>query len=187
MSLHRHIEPIFELSDEHLLIKIPLSQITAEAESEPASPVRVRDAKELAAYLVRYLRKPERSEDIGELLEFAVLHVLEDAAFLGEGVLSIIDDIPRLIDRMWQANRNKILTFYPEGQLNKTPHECLKEAIRAARCCERAAALEWLRRGQDLADEVADVIEANWEEALNYAVARYGPELGDVTDPTDLL
>jgi hypothetical protein len=172
------IEPSFEIVGENLLIKVPIAQLAAVAEADDYWPVRVRDATQMAEYLIRHLRDGDNEDDISELLERAVGHILEPASYLGEGLLSQLDDTSILIDRLWNDQR-PVRTWYDGKDLGKTVRECVKEAIKYARDGNRDEAMEWLRRGAwERSEPLAESLTRNSAEALEYAIERYGTDAG---------
>jgi hypothetical protein len=173
--MQRPIKPTIEVTDDSLIITLPLSQMKAYVESDQYSAVEITDEKAFAVYLARYLQNPKRrDEDVTELLGDNIRAVFGDAIYVGAGIRSRLEDIPHLVDRLWR-DHEKILTIYkniPSGTM--TPHGCLIEAIRAARNGDFESAAEWLDRGQDLNEEMGKILRENVEEAMDYAIATYG-------------
>lgn len=183
--MQQPIKPSIEVTDESLVISLPLSQIKAHAESDKYWAVEITDPAEFARYLARYLQNPNRHQDgnVTELLAGSITSAFPEAIYVGAGIRSRLEDIPHLIDRMWQ-DHEKILRAYrgePGGTL--TPHSCLIEAIRAARNGDLKSAADWLERGQDLNEEMAKILRENVEEAMNYAIATYGSKSNGTAAP----
>lgn len=177
------IAPSFEISGDQLVIKVPLAQLVAVAEAERYSPVRVTDPVALAKYLIGYLQRPPTYEgdDVAEAIWNSTRHILDDAVFMGAGVRSLLEDIPHLIDAMWQERSKKVLTDFTDmpAAKGKTVQQCVVESIKAARRGNLHAATYWLEIGQDFNEPVVKVLGENGEEAVAYAVTKYGSEVHD--------
>lgn len=170
----RNVKPTIQIRDDTFVIEVPLAHIVSIAEGAKYSPVEITDQVKFADYLRRYLEHPrDHEDDVLEALNNAIRHVCDDAVYVGAGIRSRLNDITHLIDRMWRNHEKLVATIhgFPKGM---TVHMCLVEAIRLARAGDLAAAADWLETGQDLNEPVADVLKENVEEAMRYAIAKYG-------------
>jgi hypothetical protein len=168
------MKPTIQIRGDNLMIEVPLAHIASIAEGVDYSPVEITDKIKFADYLRRYLEHPrDHEDDVLAALNNAIRHICDDAVYVGAGIRSRLHDITHLIDRMWHNHEKLVATTdgYPKGM---TVHMCLVEAIRLARAGDLAAAVGWLEVGQDLNEPVADALKENVEEAMRYAIGKYG-------------
>jgi hypothetical protein len=182
--MQRPIKPSIEVTDESLVISLPLSQIKMFAESDKYWAVEITDPTAFSLYLARYLQNPkQREHSVAELLTDSITSVFPDAIYVGAGILSRLEDIPHLIDRMWHDHEKILISYHDRPAGTMTPHTCLIEAIRAARNDDLKSAAHWLERGQDLNEEMGKILRENVEEAMNYAIATYGSKSNGTSAP----
>ncbi len=171
------IRPVYTVSTDKLIVEVPLKQIVTAVENWPGFPMRVTDVHAFAAYLARTLQKSSDSrspgyEPIAEEILSAIGSAFEDATYMGAGVRSLVEDTDVLVDQMWQEHTTPHCINDFRGQ--RTIHECVVEAIRAARSGDRETALRWLVAAQDESEDVRAEFQRNADDVIDYAVATYG-------------